>query len=63
MVLVIDAGYSVLNHNLSQSLPFLKWPGPENKLIDLEPVSYSIEDVSETSSKEFMKVQGQKKTK
>lgn len=46
MVLIIDAGYSVLNHNLSQSLPFLKRPGPENKLIDLEPVSYTIEDVS-----------------
>lgn len=64
IVFIIDEGSSVLNHGLSQFLPFLKPPGPgEQTNRPGTHVSYAIEDVSETNSKEIMKAKGQKETK
>lgn len=63
MVVIIDVGYSVLNRNLSQSLPFLKRPGPENKLIDLEPKCPIPRRRVWNNSKETIKVPGHKGAK
>lgn len=59
-----DAGSSAPNHNLSQFLPFLNPPGPEEQTKwPRTKVFYAMEVILKTNSKETMKTEAQKVTK